>query len=214
VTDAIFYEEDVRAFGDGRGGNSDLFDRNGVRTHMQWNVEPDAGFSQADPDPYFLPLIAGWDYAPAWVNVADDRAAQPGTGLAGGERQPSSYDINNRRRAAAGIGTVPVCVAPPISKSSPKKVHEAARRYPRSKGLLSGGRHPGPARPLLSKSFFGLKVSPSFPGSWDNSPPPSAWAGLGRSYRGPPLNPRQIRGSAPASRARARRQSPDREPAG
>jgi hypothetical protein len=154
VTDAIFYEEDVRAFGGGRGGNIDLFDRNGVRTHMQWNAEPDAGFSQAAPDPYFLPLIAGRDYAPAWVNVADERAAQPATGLAGGDRQPSSYDINNRRRAADGIGTVPVCVAPLTPKSPPQKVHEAARRYPRSKGLLSGGRHPGLPDPYCPKTFW------------------------------------------------------------
>ena len=47
-----------------------LNDRNGVRTPMQWNDSPSAGFTKVQP---FAPLLSG-DYSPKQVNVADQMA--------------------------------------------------------------------------------------------------------------------------------------------
>ena len=41
----IYYGDEI-----GMGDNIDLFDRNGVRTPMQWEDEVNAGFSTAQPD--------------------------------------------------------------------------------------------------------------------------------------------------------------------
>ena len=49
------------------GDNVALFDRNGVRTPMQWNTETHGGFSVAKTT--FLPVIADPEYNPRQVNV-------------------------------------------------------------------------------------------------------------------------------------------------
>ena len=68
----------VLYYGDEIGMGDDIWlpDRDGVRTPMQW--APDGGFSTADPDDFFLPMISGPDYGPERVNVAaqlDDPAS-------------------------------------------------------------------------------------------------------------------------------------------
>jgi len=55
------------------GDNIELFDRNGVRTPMQWNNDPGAGFSAVPPDQYYAPVIQGEPYGPEWLNVASQR---------------------------------------------------------------------------------------------------------------------------------------------
>ncbi len=65
----IYYGDEI-----GMGDNIELFDRNGVRTPMQWNSSPGAGFSQADPSHYYAPLISSPEYSPARVNVVDQQA--------------------------------------------------------------------------------------------------------------------------------------------
>jgi len=65
----IYYGDEI-----GMGDNILLDDRNGVRTPMQWDDTPRAGFSSAQPDQFYAPLIAAEDYAPARVNVATARA--------------------------------------------------------------------------------------------------------------------------------------------
>lgn len=65
----IYYGDEI-----GMGDNIELFDRNGVRTPMQWDSSPGAGFSQADPAHYYAPLISSAAYSPARVNVADQQA--------------------------------------------------------------------------------------------------------------------------------------------
>ncbi len=65
----IYYGDEI-----GMGDNIDLFDRNGVRTPMQWNAGPNAGFSTAAPEDLYAPVIADPQYAPAKVNVESQLA--------------------------------------------------------------------------------------------------------------------------------------------
>jgi maltose alpha-D-glucosyltransferase/alpha-amylase len=69
----IYYGDEI-----GMGDNIGLFDRNGVRTPMQWDETPTAGFSNASPDHFYAPVIATEPYNPAYVNVADQHS-DPGS---------------------------------------------------------------------------------------------------------------------------------------
>jgi len=69
----IYYGDEI-----GMGDNIWLEDRNGVRTPMQWDANPCAGFSQADPDRFYAPVIDRAPYDPAHVNVASQQA-DPGS---------------------------------------------------------------------------------------------------------------------------------------
>lgn len=61
----------VLYYGDelGMGDNIYLGDRNGVRTPMQWNGDRNAGFSMADPQKLFLPVVTDPIYHYQAVNV-------------------------------------------------------------------------------------------------------------------------------------------------
>lgn len=61
----IYYGDEI-----GMGDNIHLFDRNGVRTPMQWTGEPGAGFSSADPASFYAPLIDDAVYSYRRLNVA------------------------------------------------------------------------------------------------------------------------------------------------
>jgi maltose alpha-D-glucosyltransferase / alpha-amylase len=60
----LYYGDEI-----GMGDNVYLGDRNGVRTPMQWNGGTNAGFSNADPERLYLPLISNPVYGYAAVNV-------------------------------------------------------------------------------------------------------------------------------------------------
>jgi len=60
----IYYGDEI-----GMGDNIWLPDRNGVRTPMQWNAGPNAGFSKADPDELYSPVISDPEYSPEKINV-------------------------------------------------------------------------------------------------------------------------------------------------
>jgi maltose alpha-D-glucosyltransferase/alpha-amylase len=83
----IYYGDEI-----GMGDNVHLGDRDGVRTPMQWSREPTAGFSTADRERLYLPLIADAVYGYQAVNVA----AQ--------DRTPSSV-LNTMRRLIAARRT-------------------------------------------------------------------------------------------------------------
>lgn len=53
----------------GMGDNYYLGDRNGVRTPMQWNANINAGFSRANPQRLYLPIIIDPEYHYEAVNV-------------------------------------------------------------------------------------------------------------------------------------------------
>jgi len=65
----IYYGDEI-----GMGDNIWLPDRNGVRTPMQWNDGPNAGFSDAESQALYAPVIHDATYGPARVNVAAQRA--------------------------------------------------------------------------------------------------------------------------------------------
>ena len=60
----MYYGDEI-----GMGDNVYLGDRNGVRTPMQWNGGFNAGFSTADPERLWLPLISNAVYGYQAVNV-------------------------------------------------------------------------------------------------------------------------------------------------
>jgi len=63
-TPIIYYGDEI-----GMGDNIYLGDRNGVRTPMQWNGGTNAGFSFADPERLYSPLISNSVYGYQAVNV-------------------------------------------------------------------------------------------------------------------------------------------------
>jgi maltose alpha-D-glucosyltransferase/alpha-amylase len=65
----IYYGDEI-----GMGDNIWLPDRNGVRTPMQWNDGPNAGFSNAPPDALYAPVIEDETYGYRKVNVAAQQA--------------------------------------------------------------------------------------------------------------------------------------------
>jgi maltose alpha-D-glucosyltransferase/alpha-amylase len=65
----IYYGDEI-----GMGDNLDLPDRNGVRTPMQWDNSQNAGFSNADSNKLFAPVISGTVYGPQIVNVESAQA--------------------------------------------------------------------------------------------------------------------------------------------
>ena len=64
----IYYGDEI-----GMGDNIWIDDRGGVRTPMQWNAGPGAGFSEADPSKFYFPLIDDDIYGYRRVNVAQQR---------------------------------------------------------------------------------------------------------------------------------------------
>ena len=69
-TPIIYYGDEIRM-----GDNIYLGDRDGVRTPMQWNDDRNAGFSRANPQRLFLPVIidAPYHYASRNVEVEQGR---------------------------------------------------------------------------------------------------------------------------------------------
>lgn len=51
------------------GDNYYLGDRDGVRTPMQWSADKNAGFSTAEPQQLFLPVVFNYDYHYESINV-------------------------------------------------------------------------------------------------------------------------------------------------
>jgi len=63
-TPVIYYGDEI-----GMGDNIYLGDRNGVRTPMHWNSDKNAGFSRANPQRLYLPIILDPEYHYEAVNV-------------------------------------------------------------------------------------------------------------------------------------------------
>ncbi len=63
-TPVIYYGDEI-----GMGDNIYLGDRNGIRTPMQWSDDRNAGFSAANPQKMFLPVIRDPQYRYETINV-------------------------------------------------------------------------------------------------------------------------------------------------
>ncbi|HEY7066172.1 MAG TPA: maltose alpha-D-glucosyltransferase [Chloroflexota bacterium] len=63
-TPVIYYGDEL-----GMGDNVYLGDRNGVRTPMQWSADRNAGFSKADRQRLYEPVVADYEYHYEAVNV-------------------------------------------------------------------------------------------------------------------------------------------------
>src|SRR5262245_58069663 len=63
-TPVIYYGDEI-----GMGDNIFLGDRNGVRTPLQWSSDKNAGFSRANPQRLYLPIIIDPEYHYESVNI-------------------------------------------------------------------------------------------------------------------------------------------------
>jgi maltose alpha-D-glucosyltransferase/alpha-amylase len=70
-TPIIYYGDEI-----GMGDNVFLGDRNGVRTPMQWNGGWNAGFSVADPESLYAPVILNPVYGYQAVNVHSQKRSE------------------------------------------------------------------------------------------------------------------------------------------
>jgi maltose alpha-D-glucosyltransferase / alpha-amylase len=70
-TPVIYYGDEI-----GMGDNCYLGDRNGVRTPMQWTPDRNAGFSDANPQSLYLPVVTDSQYNYEAVNVENQAASQ------------------------------------------------------------------------------------------------------------------------------------------
>lgn len=67
-TPIIYYGDEI-----GMGDNVYLGDRNGVRTPMQWSGDRNAGFSKANPQKLYFPVIIDPEYHYETVNVETEK---------------------------------------------------------------------------------------------------------------------------------------------
>jgi maltose alpha-D-glucosyltransferase/alpha-amylase len=68
-TPVLYYGDEI-----GMGDNIYLGDRNGVRTPMQWSGDRNAGFSRANPQKLYLPIIIDPEYHYEAINVEAQQA--------------------------------------------------------------------------------------------------------------------------------------------
>ena len=70
-TPVIYYGDEL-----GMGDNVYLGDRNGVRTPMQWSADRNAGFSRANPQQLYLPVITDPEYHYETLNAEQQQLNQ------------------------------------------------------------------------------------------------------------------------------------------
>ena len=70
-TPIVYYGDEI-----GMGDNIYLGDRNGVRTPMQWNGDRNAGFSSADPERLYAPVISNAVYGSQAINVDSQQRSE------------------------------------------------------------------------------------------------------------------------------------------
>ena len=95
-TPVLYYGDEI-----GMGDNIYLGDRNGVRTPMQWSSDRNAGFSRANPQRLYFPIIVDPEYHYEAINV-EAQLANPSS-LLWWTRQLIGL---RKRTAALGRGTL------------------------------------------------------------------------------------------------------------
>jgi maltose alpha-D-glucosyltransferase/alpha-amylase len=112
-TPFIYYGDEI-----GMGDNIFLGDRNGVRTPMQWSADRNAGFSRANRQRLYLPVITDPEYHYETVNV-EAQAQNPHSTLSWMKRLIAL----RKRHRAFGRGTLE------ILRPENRKVLAYVRRY-------------------------------------------------------------------------------------
>jgi maltose alpha-D-glucosyltransferase/alpha-amylase len=112
-TPFIYYGDEI-----GMGDNIFLGDRNGVRTPMQWSADRNAGFSRANRQRLYLPVITDPEYHYETVNV-EAQAQNPHSTLSWMKRLIALRE----RHRAFGRGTLE------ILRPENRKVLAYVRRY-------------------------------------------------------------------------------------
>jgi maltose alpha-D-glucosyltransferase/alpha-amylase len=95
-TPVVYYGDEL-----GMGDNIYLGDRNGVRTPMQWSADRNAGFSRANEQRLYLPVVVAPEYHPEAVNV-EQQQQNPHSMLWWMKR----LTVLRKRHPAFGRGTV------------------------------------------------------------------------------------------------------------
>ncbi len=106
-TPVIYYGDEI-----GMGDNIFLGDRNGVRTPMQWSADRNAGFSGANRQRVYLPVVTDPEYHYEAINV-EAQASNPHSLLSWMKRVMAL----RKRHRAFGRGTLPSCVVTSRSRS-------------------------------------------------------------------------------------------------
>jgi maltose alpha-D-glucosyltransferase/alpha-amylase len=91
----LYYGDEI-----GMGDEYLLDDRDGVRTPMQWEPGPTGGFSSAEPEDLYLPVVSDPEHSPAALNVQDQRG-DPGSLL----RWLRDMILLRRQRPEMGYGS-------------------------------------------------------------------------------------------------------------
>ncbi len=112
-TPVLYYGDEI-----GMGDNIFLGDRNGVRTPMQWSADRNAGFSRANRQRLYLPVITDPEYHYETVNV-EAQAQNPHSTLSWMKRLIALRE----RHRAFGRGTLE------ILRPENRKVLAYVRRY-------------------------------------------------------------------------------------
>jgi maltose alpha-D-glucosyltransferase / alpha-amylase len=119
-TPVLYYGDEI-----GMGDNIYLGDRNGVRTPMQWSADRNAGFSDANPQRLYLPVVIDPEYHYETVNV-ESQQENPASLLWWHKRL-----IALRQRHAALFGRGAIEFVPP---DNPKVLAYVRRHTPEDGG--------------------------------------------------------------------------------
>ena len=135
----LYYGDEI-----GMGDNVYLGDRNTVRTPMQWTSGVNAGFSTADPERLWLPLVSNAVYGYQAVNV-ESQQRNP-TSLLNWTQAPHRGPPSDAR-VRPRLDRVPEARQPPRAgvHAHPRTRNDPRRQQPRRHGAGRGPRS-GPAR--------------------------------------------------------------------
>ena len=108
-TPVLYYGDEI-----GMGDNIFLGDRNGVRTPMQWSADRNAGFSRANPQKLYLPLIIDPEYHYETVNVEAQQSNPVVAALVGQAADLPAQEVSGLRPRHASS-----CCGQPTRRSWP-----------------------------------------------------------------------------------------------